>query len=157
MEPIITKLPKFFVIGVATYGDPQSGLFPKAWEMFHKQKENIEWKDDLKAYGIEFYTEEFFKEKKWFYMACMEVKDLASIPITMVGKSIPEHQYAVFSCKGGVSEIGKTFRFAYDEWLPDSSYIMADHFDFELYDKRFKGANNPETVIDLYIPIKKKE
>ncbi len=155
MEPAIKKLPAFCVVGVTTFGEGGSGLFPKAWEMFFKLEKNVEWKDNTRKFGIEFYTEEFHKENKWFYMACKEVKDLSSMPDVMVGKRIPEHQYAVFSCKG-LSELMKTFQFAYKEWLPKSDYVSAGCFDFELYDERFRGAENPESIIDIYIPIKKK-
>ncbi len=157
MEPVIKKLPEFYVVGVTTFGDGASGLFPKAWEMFMKLKDKVAWKDDKTGFGLEVYTEEFHSENKWFYMACKEVKDLSSIPPNMVAKKIPEHHYAVFSSEGRLSELGKTFQFAYKEWLPKSEYEMADCFDFELYDERFKGADNPESVIDIYIPVKRKE
>jgi len=155
MEPVIKNLPEFCMVGVTTFGSGDSGLFPKSWEMFMKLEKNVEWKDGTRAFGIEFYTEEFHEEGKWFYMACKEVEDFSSIPVNMVAKRIPEHQYAVFTCKG-LSELGKTFQFAYKEWLPKSDYFMADPFDFELYDERFKGAEDPESVIDIYIPVKKK-
>lgn len=155
MNPEIRTLPKFYVVGATVYGDPHSGVFAKAWEVFHKQMKNVELKG--KCYGIEIYTEKYFEGVKWFYMACGEVANLSSIPITLVGKTIPEHKYAVFSCKGGVKEIAKTFHFAYDEWIPKSNYDVADCFDLELYDERFKGIDNPETVIDIYIPIKEKD
>jgi AraC family transcriptional regulator len=154
MEPVIKKLPEFCVVGVTTFGDCSS-VFAKAWEMFMKLEKNVEWKDNDKGFGLEFYTEEFHKENKWFYMACKKVKDFSSIPVNMVAKRIPEHQYAVFTCKG-LNELGKTFQFAYKEWLPESAYAMADSFDFELYDERFKGSDDPESVIDVYIPVKKK-
>ena len=155
MEPVIKKLPEFCVVGIPAFGEAAAGLFPKTWEIFLRLEKNLKWKDYDRAFGIEFYTEEFHSEGKWFYMACREVKDLSSVPVNMVGKVIPEHQYAVFTSRG-LSEIKNTFQFAYKEWLPKSEYVPADCFDFELYDDRFKGADNPETVIDIYIPIKKK-
>lgn len=155
MEPLIQRVPGFCVVGVSTFGDAASGLFPRAWDMFMKLEKNVEWKETDKAFGIEFYTEEFHKEGKWFYMACKEVANLTSIPEVMVGKRIPENQYAVFTCEG-LSNLKNTFQFAYREWLPGSNYVSAGCYDFELYDDRFKGADNPESVIDIYIPVKKK-
>ena len=155
MEPLIQRVPIFYVVGISTFGDGGSGLFPKAWEMFMKLEKSLEWKDYDKAFGVEFYTEEFHQEGKWFYMACREVADLKSIPVHMVGKVIPENYYATFTCEG-LSNLKNTFHFAYQEWLPRSNYVSAGCYDFELYDERFLGADNPESVIDIYIPVKKK-
>jgi AraC family transcriptional regulator len=155
MEPLIQRVPEFYVVGISTFGNVESGLFPKAWEMFFKLEKDVEWNDDEKAFGIEFYTEEFHKEGKWFYMACKEVADLKSIPANMVGKVIPENYYATFTCEG-LSSLKNTFQFAYREWLPKSNYVPAGWYDFELYDERFLGCDNPESIIDIYIPVKKK-
>jgi AraC family transcriptional regulator len=156
MEPKIVELPQFSVIGVAVYGDGKSGLFPLAWDMYMRKIKNISLKNPNIAYGVEYYTEEFEKEHKWFYMACGEVADLRSVPASMVGKVIPAHKYAVFTSKGSASELQKVFQYAYHEWLPKSKYKIADWFDFEYYDDRFKGMDNPESEIDIYIPVAEK-
>jgi AraC family transcriptional regulator len=143
-------------VGITVFGAPDTGLFTKAWDILLRAQDTVTWKNDNVGYGLEFYTDEFNSEKKWFYMAAMEMDNLNDIPITMTGKVIPPHTYCVFNCKGGVEELGKVFRFAYDKWIPDSKYQVAGWFDFEYYDERFKGDKNPETGIDVYIPVKEK-
>jgi AraC family transcriptional regulator len=156
MEPRIIELPQLCVIGVAVYGDGKSGLFPHAWDIYMRMIKNINLKNSNVAYGVEYYTEEFEQEHKWFYMACGEVEDLNNIPSSMVGKVIPAHKYAVFTSKGLLDALHKTFQGAYHEWLPRSRYKIADWYDFERYDERFKGMDNPESEIDIYIPIAEK-
>ncbi|UCG30984.1 MAG: AraC family transcriptional regulator [candidate division WOR-3 bacterium] len=156
MEPKIIELPQFFVIGVVVYGNSDSGLFPKAWDIYMKLQKKLTLKNPGVGYGVEFYTEEFLKEKKFYYMACGEVHDLKDIPANMVGKVIPANSYAVFTSKGGVNELSKTFQYVYHEWLPKAKYEIADPYDFELYDERFKGMDNPATEIDIHIPITEK-
>ena len=156
MEPRVVTLSQFFVVGVAVYGDGKSGLFPKAWDMYMRMAKNIELKNPKVGYGVEYYTEEFGKEHKFFYMACGEVGDLNSIPASLVGKVIPAHTYAVFTSKGSVNELKRVFQYAYHEWLPKSKYKIADWYDFEYYDERFKGMDNPESEIDIYIPVVEK-
>jgi AraC family transcriptional regulator len=116
----------------------------------------MKWKNEKVGYGVEFYTEEFQKEKKWFYMACGGVENLNNIPATMVGKIIPAHTYAVFTHKGLLRDLGKTFQYVYHEWLPNSKYKIGDCYDFELYDERFKGGDNPDSEIDIYLPVVEK-
>lgn len=153
MEPRIVNLPKFCVVGVSVFGDGQSGLFPKVWDMYMRIRKDMKWKNEKVGFGVEFYTEEFEKEKKWFYMACGEVENLDNIPAAMVGKIIPAHTYAVFTHKGLLRDLHKTFQYAYHEWLPASKHKIADCYDFELYDERFKGGDNPNSEIDIYIPV----
>lgn len=156
MEPKIVKLGKIYLAGVVVYGGPDKGLFGKVWDIFLKINFDIKWKDDRKAYGVEFYTEEFYREKKWFYMVAMELRDFSQIPMNMVGKVIPENTYAVFTAKGEIKNTAKTSQYAHEEWLPKSKYEEADWFEFELYDERFKGPDNAESEIDIYIPIREK-
>ena len=153
MEPKIVELPQFYVFGVSVYGDGESGLFTKAWDIFLRIRKDLKWKNEKVGYGIEFYTEEFQKEKKWFYIAGQEVDNLDNIPTSMTGKVIPAHAYAVFTSKGSREELIKMFHYAYHEWLPKSKYEIADWYDFEYYDERFKGMDNPDTEIDIYIPV----
>ena len=156
MEPKIVCLDKMFLAGVVVYGNPHKGLFGQAWDIFLKIKEQVKWKDDRKTYGVEFFTEEYDREKKWFYMVAMELPDLSEIPVNMVGKVIPANTYAAFTVKGGIKNLPKTSQYAHDEWLPKSQYEEADWFEFELYDERFKDIDDPDTEIDIYIPIRKK-
>lgn len=153
MEPKIVELPEFCVVGVAVYGDGKSGLFPMAWDMYMRMVKKIELKNPKVGYGIEYYTEEFEKERKWFYMACGEVADLQNVPASMVGKVIPAHIYLVFTSKGSLDALHRTFQYAYHEWLPKSKYEVADWYDFEYYDERFKGMDKPDSEIDIYIPV----
>jgi len=156
MEPKIVELPKFCVVGVAVYGDGKSGVFPRAWDMYMRMAKNIQLKNPAVGYGVEYYTEEFEKEHRWFYMACGEVENLDNIPPSMVGKVLPANKYAVFTGKGTRDSLHATFQYAYHEWLPKSKYEIADWYDFEYYDERFKGMGSPESVIDIYIPISEK-
>ena len=156
MEPKIVNLPQFYVVGVCVYGDGKSGLFPKVWDVYFRMRKDMKWKNEKVGYGVEFYTEEFQKEKKWFYMACGEVENLDNIPAAMVGKIIPARTYAVFTHKGLLRDLGKTFQHVYHEWLPKSKHKIADCYDFELYDERFQGGDNPDSEIDIYLPVVEK-
>ena len=157
MEPKIITLDKLYLAGVVVYGNPDKGLFTQAWDIFLKLNVGINWKNDKKIYGVEFFTEEFYRENKWFYMVGMELPDLSVIPMNMVGKVIPANTFAVFTAKGGVKNLPKISQYGHKEWLPKSKYEEADWFEFELYDERFKDTDDPNSEIDIYIPIREKD
>jgi len=157
MEPKIVEKPAMTLVGMVYFGDPTSGEFAKTWDRFMKLNVNIpERINQTEWLGLEFYTEDFWQNHKWFYMACGETKNLDDIPMSLVGKRIPACKYAVFTVKGGLKKLGEGFRYAYDTWLPTSGYEIAHPFDYEFYqDGRFKG-DEEDSEIDIYIPIKLK-
>lgn len=156
LEPKIITLDKLYLAGVVVYGNSDKGLFGHAWDILMKVNTGINWKNDKIAYGVEFFTEELYRENKWFYMVAMEVADLSNIPTNMVGKVIPANTYAVFTSIGKIENTKKTSKYGHEEWLPKSRYEQADWFEFERYDQRFKGPAEEDSEVDIYIPIREK-
>jgi AraC family transcriptional regulator len=157
MEPKIIEKPAMALVGMVFFGDPSGGEFAGTWHRL-MQFDGVIPRiiNQADHYGLEFYGPEFEQSHKWNYMACVEVEDLEDIPLPMVGKRIPACTYTVFTVKGGLKNLGEGFQFAYHTWLPDSSYQVAHHFDFELYqDGRYKG-DEEDSEIDIYIPVKPK-
>lgn len=74
----------------------------------------------------------------------------------MVGKVVPANTCAVFASKGKIENTKKTSKYGHDVWLPKSKYEQADWFEFERYDERFKGLDEEDSEIDIYIPIREK-
>ena len=140
MEPKIVQLDAFSVAGFQTFGNPMNGTFGKMWSILFESGIKIENHTNSEfSYGIESYTEEFDTEKKWFYLAGVEVSSLEKIPTAMSGKVIPANTYAVFEYKGKISsKLGELFGYIYGEWLPKSGYVIAGSYDFECYGKEFK-------------------
>jgi AraC family transcriptional regulator len=62
--------------------------------------------------------------------------------------------FAVFTHRGPVEEIHKTYAYIYGEWFPSSGYQSGDSDMFEYYDERFKD-NSPDSVVEIWVPVKK--
>jgi AraC family transcriptional regulator len=145
------------VVGCSIYTSGTQTDFPRIWEVFGKRREEIPNKVNSSVrYAIEFYGEEFHTEGKWFYMPCVEVMSFDDIPMIMVAKIIPAARYAVFTHKGGVKGIHELFMYIYKVWLPNSEFELAFNFDMEAYDERFLGIDNPESILEIYVPIRDK-
>jgi AraC family transcriptional regulator len=157
MEPKIIEKTAMSLVGIVFYGDPSSGEFANAWHRLMQVEGGIPKQiNQTDHFGLEFYGDEFLPSHKWNYMACGEVADLDDLPLPMVGKRIPACTYAVFTVTGGLKNLAAGFQYAYDTWLPQSTYQVAYHFDFELYqDGRYKGDED-DSEIDIYIPVKPK-
>ena len=106
--------------------------------------------------GIETYPPTFSVERKWFYMAAVEVTSFDDLPVGAVAKVIPANVYAVFTYKGKLpGRIGEVFGYIYGEWLPKSGCKQAGPYDFERYGERFKGPDNEDSVTEICVPIEK--
>jgi AraC family transcriptional regulator len=88
------------------------------------------------------------------------VLKLEDIPMEMVGKTLPALEYAVFTHSGilvGESKtIKDTYAYAYGTWLPQSGFENPFRFDFEFYGDRFHGNQDPNSEIEVWLPIRKK-
>jgi AraC family transcriptional regulator len=157
MEPQIVKKEGMLIAGAVFFGSPEGGEFGKTWDRFMAIEKQISGGTEPPvAYGVEMYGKEFETEKRWTYLAGMQVSDLNCLPPGAVGVALPATTYAVFTSKGGLEMIPKTFQHAYNEWLPASGYEMAFPFDFELYDQRFHHDDPSTSEVDIYIPIRPK-
>jgi len=158
LNPTFIELSAKKMVGCCIYTTGNQTDFPSIWNVFMKRKKEIpSTVNQSPTYAVEFYGEEFFSEGKWFYMPCVEVESLDSIPMYMVGKTIPAARYAVFEHKGGVEGIHDLFQYIYKEWLPTSEFELAYPFDMEVYDERFLGIDNSESILSIYVPVKKKQ
>jgi AraC family transcriptional regulator len=161
MEPKIVKKEAVKLIGLMYYGDNKNWEIPKIWEEFLPLMKKIpNCVPARESYGVCFYTESFSKSGLFYYLAALPVSSLEEIPMELVGKTIPASEYAVFTHKrsltGKTNNIKDTYAYAYGTWLPNSPYVNPYEYDFEYYDERFKGNDNPDSEIDVYIPIRKR-
>lgn len=158
MEPKVVSLPEFKVVGMRKVVTLKTNyLISKLWEEFLPRIPEI--KNIARAglsYGICEYIDLAKSDENTLYgeLVSMEVNSFDFIPEGMVSKVIPAAKYAVFTHKGKIENLQKTYDYIYKTWLPNSGMELAPHDDFELYDYRFKGASDPNSEFDIYTPVK---
>ncbi len=84
----------------------------------------------------------------------LEVTCYDNLPNGIVTKTIPAGKYAVFTHRGLLGELLKTYEYIWGTWVLLTKEILDWRGDFELYDKRFLGRDNEQSEMDIYIPIK---
>ncbi|MGD1844695.1 MAG: GyrI-like domain-containing protein [Salibacteraceae bacterium] len=68
---------------------------------------------------------------------------------------IERGQYAHFLYKGAVSGFGAAMGRFYGAWLPQSGFALDHRPHFERLDQRYLGPTHPDSVEEVYIPVKK--
>lgn len=86
-------------------------------------------------------------------VAGIEVDRFEKIHPPLVPKTIPGGRYAVFTHTGDVRMLKTSFDYIWGTWLLNTKETLDMREDFELYDERFLGRNNPRSQIDIYIPV----
>ena len=169
MEPTIIESGPTMLAGMVFYGDPfaggegwsQENEIGRLWGRFNRF-----WDDrqaDIRhvvdgSVGFELHVEpvEYAETKCFYVMVGVEISDLAGLPLELSVKVLPAGTYAVFTLRG--PEITSNWPDAiYKGWLPGSGYEEAHKFTVERYDgERFKGVQDPESELDIWVPVKKK-
>lgn len=155
MEPRIVQLDSLQIVGVQTIGRPEQGDFAKTWPaLFERCHEIPNRAVERVSYGVQSYEASLIQSGRWKYTAGLAVEADGDAPSEMSVINLPANTYAVFEYKGAVSpKLGSMFRYIYTEWLPTSGYEVVHQYDFERYDERFKGPDNADSVLEIYIPV----
>ncbi|WLR42720.1 GyrI-like domain-containing protein [Bacillus carboniphilus] len=157
VEPKIVTKEKMVVVGMECQTSnkemEETNVMDQLWMNFMGAHEQILHKTNPKVtYG---FCYDYNEQKGGFrYLAAFEVDQVNLPNDQFISKEIPSQKYLVFTHKGPASTIGKAFNDIFNSYLPSTSYEVLNTPSFELYDERFLGPESPESVIDIYIPIK---
>ena len=162
MEPKIISKEEITLVGMVFYGDPfkdkggwsAENEIGKLWKRFIAKAESVKNAIGHGAYEVHIEPEEYKETKNFYVFVGVEVEKIDDIPLEMFVKVLPPSKYAVFTLKG--KEITSNWPDQiYKKWLPKSGYKEAHKFTIEYYDdQRFKGMDNKESELDIYVPIK---
>jgi AraC family transcriptional regulator len=164
MPPRITQKKKIVLVGMDSFGNPYEkaggwseqnaiGQLWKRFENFYQNKKDS-IKHSVSESGYELWIDfEGEKETKNKYIFVgVEVEKIEDLPLELVAKILPETRYAVFTLKG--QKIKSDLPLIWKKWLPDAGLETSFDFMIEYYDsQRFKGIDNPESELDIYVPI----
>ncbi len=150
LKPKVLERPAFTVVGMVYSSTDESDTIPALWGRYLPRECEIEGAvDPGVSYGLCLPAE----EGEFRYVAGIEVKPGSPVPEGMISVDVDAHRYAVLTHTGPVMEIVNTFREANTRILPENGLEHNGKVDFERYDYRFKGPENPQSEVDIYLSI----
>ena len=156
MEPKFKKLDEMVVVGLQALNTCQHNVIPRLWQRFLQREREVRHVAVKNVgLGVSFGIEKKESESEFFHLVGHIVNSTEDIPEGMTYRRIPAHDYAVFTHKGPLSALGKTYDFIYGERLPKSDYEYDDSNEIEWYDDRFDPVSE-DSEFEIYVPIKKK-
>lgn len=161
VHPKIVELPDIKVIGLRGQTTLSDNVIPELWKYFTTISETVpNKKDNARGFGIceacETVNAVYNMNDNVLFseVAGIEVNGFEELTKPFVSKILKKGRYAVFTHRGSLALIRKTFEYIYGTWLLSTKEVLDCRDDFELYDSRFLGYDNPKSEIEVYIPIK---
>jgi predicted transcriptional regulator YdeE len=149
MKPEIVKKDSFTLVGMVSYG----GDIGTLWEAFTANDHLIEHTVGEVGYELHAYPKGFSADDPYHIMVGVEVSEIKVLPEIMFAKTLPACDYAVFAHRLGDGGYAGANEPIY-HWLESGAYQRAYNFDLQVYDARFKGPEDPDSVLDFFIPVK---
>jgi AraC family transcriptional regulator len=85
------------------------------------------------------------------YLICSEVTSAEDIPEGFVTRTIEKGRYAVFTIRGGFTEVQQASADIFKSWLQNTDYELANRPPLERYGERWTGKTDGE--MEIWIPI----
>jgi predicted transcriptional regulator YdeE/DNA-binding transcriptional MerR regulator len=150
VEPKIVHREAFTVVGMEYRGKNEHNEIKDMWDVFAPRMGEIKHPNwQWGSYGV---CRDMPEEGGLHYLAGVEVEQVEEVPDGMTVWTVPEQTYAVFPCT--LPTLHDAYRYAFEEWMPQSGYQRADGPDFELYTEEFE-PDDPASTLYIYVPIQK--
>ncbi|MEJ2544903.1 MAG: AraC family transcriptional regulator [Calditrichaceae bacterium] len=153
--PEIIELSQKILTGISFFLADDSKVMDLSneWNQLMHEVENI--KNRLmpeRFYQVQYWSENQELGGLYFFIG-VEVNDIDEVPPQFVIKIIPKSRYLRFVHKGLANKVGYTYKYIYNQFLPETDYKLNKPFNFEFYGEKCLGPYNPESESEIFIPI----
>ena len=155
IEPLKVVLESKLLAGISIFvPDTSTGEEISAlWQSFFKEATLITSRTiPEKYYQVQFWSDINELSGLYFFVG-VEIESSKNIPPQFVMKEIPVSNYLRFVHKGFSNKVGLTYKYIYNQYLPETEYILNKPFNFEYYGEKYQGPFNPESESEIFIPI----
>ncbi len=159
MKPKIMEIERKNLVGMSAKTTISNNTIPQLWNDFMPRIKSIQNNKKTGYYEIcpfdsAFKMEDFTGDMEFVKWAAVEVANLESPTDGLRSIIIEGGLYSVFEHKGSMSKIQLSFDHAYGTWLPNSNYELDKRASFERYGEQYYGPDNPDSIAEIWIPIK---
>jgi AraC family transcriptional regulator len=153
--PEKVELEEKMLAGIAFFvpDDSDGAIIPEKWAEFLKEVNDIPHRVvPERFYQIQYWSNVQEIGGLYFFVG-LEISSIAGLKPEYVLKTIPRGRYLRFIHRGLANKVGYTYKYIYNQYLPDSDHVLNLPFNFEFYGEKCKGPNNPDSESEIYIPI----
>lgn len=161
MEPRITEVSDRKIVGMKTETRLRDNQIPRLWQTFMPRRNEVKHAMKTGFFAVhdrdpDLKMKDFTPDTVYTSWACIEVSAFEEIPEAMESRTLTGGLYAVFIHRGPAANFKPTLDFIYQQWLPDSPYVLDMRDQFEIMAEDYLGPNHPEAEEEVWIPIRSK-
>jgi AraC family transcriptional regulator len=130
-------------------GELWRGFMPRKKDIKNPMSSDV---ISMQVYHNPLYFNAFHPNNEFEKWAAIEVFDFNHVPSGMETFILMGGKYAVFNYKGSSTDT-RIFDYIFNQWLPNSIYMLDDRPHFEVLGEKYKN-NDPNSEEDIWIPIK---
>lgn len=154
-DPEVIECPERLLIGVSFFipDDTEINDLSKEWNRLIKEVHTI--KNIIKPeryYQVQYWSENQDLNGMYIFTG-VEVSKVEDMNPLLFLKTIPAGRYLRFVHRGLANKVGYTYKFIYNQYLPNTDYKLTRAFNFEHYGENYLGPYNEKSESDIYIPI----
>ena len=159
MQPELRTIDSMEVVGMEATTSMENNTIPALWMTFLQRASEIQGRRNLKFYGLckndpSLNLANFNEKTVFTELVCVEADHSMNIPDGMVKYTVRGGKCAVFQHKGKMENLPHTYNYIYGTWIANSEFELDSRDDFELYDERFFGPDNDNSIMEIWIPVK---
>ncbi|MEZ5427579.1 MAG: GyrI-like domain-containing protein [Pyrinomonadaceae bacterium] len=157
MEPRIETLTEKKLVGRSIKMSFADNRTSDLWRGFMPRRKEIRNNIGEELYSIEIYPPFHFDNfdpnaefEKW---AAVEVESFEPVPDGMEKLVLPSGLYAVFIHRGPAGEGEKTYRYIFENWMPNSDFSLDDRPHFAKMGEKYRN-DDPDSEEEIWIPVR---
>ncbi|MBD3383617.1 helix-turn-helix domain-containing protein [candidate division KSB1 bacterium] len=153
--PQLIELPRLVLSGISFFisDDVKINSLSREWGQFMHEVDMM----NNRILPERFYQVQYWSQSQdlgglYFFIGA-EVKDINTVHPQFVLKILPKGRYLRFIHKGLANKVGYTYKYIYNQVLPETDYKLTKPFSFEFYGEKCLGPDNPQSESEIYIPV----
>lgn len=155
VPPELLDMPEKTLIGISFFIEDGSEIndLSKEWARLMNEAHTIKNKTIPESYyQIQYWSENQEIGGLYFFIG-MQVSLVVDVNPLFVVKTIPGGKYLRFIHRGLANKVGYTYRYIYNQFLPDTDYRLTRPFNYEYYGEKCTGPYDENSESEIYIPV----
>lgn len=155
VPPELVELPQKILVGISFFISDDSAIndLSKEWSRLMNEAHTIQNKTVPECYYQVQYWSDYQEIGGLYFFIGTEVTALTDVNPLFVVKTIPQGRYLKFIHKGLANKVGYTYKYIYNQFLPDTDYKLTKPFNYEYYGEKCTGPYDENSESEIYIPV----
>lgn len=154
-SPEIVLLEETKIAGLRGTTSLSDNRIPELWKQFHSLRKEV-FAAPVGYNICETKQTAYTKDGNVLFSVMVggPVRDFDHLPQELSRKTLSAGRYAVFTHRGTLANLYKTYQYIFGTWLQSTKEEVDDREDFEIYEHEIRSFDDPDNKVKIFIPVK---